>query len=244
MTSAIRVQWAEMKAFLDQRGLPCQFVEFDGSYTIVGMDCYFKLETFIMKEETPSDDQVDFETNYKPNGNKPMSDSDGNQFTRAKITQSGWYFQLHSIEVTTGKTTAHVNKDRFGNTLGFCTTTLYDASRNVTLTEALAKFTKVVWAPTHDLMALNGILTQAAPPASDTYLWVTASPGVADIPFGQGGINLKLAGTGSSINADGKAPKVLSYIPAYPTANAFEIFVEHALLLQHQFQLHLGIFRP
>lgn len=60
------VNWSEIKSFLDNRSLSCQYVELDSKYIIQGHDGNFILQCEINKN---SSDITDFETNYKPTGN-------------------------------------------------------------------------------------------------------------------------------------------------------------------------------
>lgn len=173
-------------------------------------------------------------------------DASGRKISRGSITIEGWHYQLLSVEVTTSKYGGFYNKDYSGNDLGFVTHKIYDAS-DVEITsgtnEANAVRTEVWIRPSHDFEAIGGILSQASAPSSDIRLWVTGLPGVANIKFATGGVNLKHSGTSPYRVTDGRAAKYLQYISAYPDANAFKLVLKHDAGVHHTFQLHLEIFK-
>jgi hypothetical protein len=66
----MKVSWTKLKSFIDDRALSVQFVEFDNSYWLKGIDGGFELECDLLKSPTDTTDLDDFETNYKPLGNQ------------------------------------------------------------------------------------------------------------------------------------------------------------------------------
>ncbi len=67
------VNWSELKNFIDTRSLDVHYVEFDDRYSVYAFDGLLSFYCDIKK-----DSAVDFETNYKPNGNKRI----GNYYSR------------------------------------------------------------------------------------------------------------------------------------------------------------------
>lgn len=63
------VQWPILKQVVDQKQINVQYVDLGERYWVVAIDGYFKLECFLDKNPTITDDLDDFETNYKPSGN-------------------------------------------------------------------------------------------------------------------------------------------------------------------------------
>lgn len=67
MLKEIGKTWPQFKALLAKKGLTIQCDEdvWDDSYYIFALDQHLVYECRLLKSETPSADQVDFETNYK-----------------------------------------------------------------------------------------------------------------------------------------------------------------------------------
>ena len=70
----IKVAWSELKNYADSGSFPIQYlVDKDDNYHIFCVNGTFQLKCIIAKESPASSDQSDFETNYKPNANKNVS---------------------------------------------------------------------------------------------------------------------------------------------------------------------------
>lgn len=63
----MKVCWDKFKTFINLKSLSIQYIDLDNQYWMKGFDGNFDLECFISKG---SSDAIDFETNYKANGNK------------------------------------------------------------------------------------------------------------------------------------------------------------------------------
>lgn len=191
---------------------------------------------------TSISDQIDF----LKTGNIEKRDISGRAIRRFAATAEGWHYQLLSVEVKTAKLGGFYNKDKAGSDLGFVTYKLYDVN-NVEITEAQnevnAVKTIVLIRPTYSFEIIGAIFGQAALPANDIYLWVTGLPGVADVKFSIGGINLRHAGIGAYQLADGRAAKYLAYNAQVPDANSFELTAKHAAGEQHSFQLSFEVYK-
>lgn len=173
-------------------------------------------------------------------------DASGRKIHRSAITTEGYHYQLLSIEVTTADKDGFYNKDYAGTDLGYVTHKIYDAS-DVEITDAANEGNAVrteVWIrPPFSYEAIGGLFSQATAPSTDIRLWVTGLPGIANIGFTTGGINLKHSGTQPYRVTDGRAPKYLAYVSGVSDANSFKLTLRHDAGVQHTFQLHLEIFK-
>lgn len=172
-------------------------------------------------------------------------DSTGRPITRRAITNDGWHYQLHCLEFQTSKLNSVYNKDENGNDLGFGSIKLFkEDGSEITLEaeENLAVKTQVDWMTNHEMDIIGGQLYQAAPPVGDCRLWIIAAPGILNLKFGQGGINLKYAPAGGAVNADGRASK---YLPPSPAGiNKFRLIFKHPAGLQHSAMMLFELFKP
>lgn len=79
-------EWTEFKSMVATKVLSLQYEERDSLYKLWACDGPFIFCCVIRKEDPKSDDQVDFEDNYKSSANQPVSPVDefGRVFTRAE----------------------------------------------------------------------------------------------------------------------------------------------------------------
>ena len=75
-------------------------------------------------------------------------------------------------------------------------------------------------------------------------MYVIAAPGIADIHFGTGGINLKHFPAGSIGDADGESAKYMHPTNPVAGANKFRLILEHEVGMQHTFQIIFRLFKP
>lgn len=185
--------------------------------------------------------QIDFLKEIDPT----PRDSTGRPITRRAITNDGWHYQLHQLEFTTAKLNSIYNKDENGNDLGFGTIKLFKEDGSEITDQAeenLAVKTQVDWMTNHEMDIIGGQLYQAAPPAQDCRLWIIAAPGILNLKFGQGGINLKHAPAGGAVNADGRAAK---YLPPSPAGiNKFRLIFKHPAGFNHNAMMLFELFKP
>lgn len=158
--------------------------------------------------------------------------------------------QPHYIEITTCKLNGVYNSDISGFTIsdsGFCTHKIYNSSgveQTTQLTATLAGvFTVVDFMPTYSYMVLERKFAQDAPPSSDVRLWGFQDPNGLNIPFTQGGINLRLAGTGNGIENKLPEPAVLMYQSPTSEFNKIRIILNHGVGVQHTFGILLSLKR-
>ena len=65
----MRVNWTELKTFIDDRKLSPQYAMCNNNYYVQILDGLYNLECVIPNDDE-NDDQIDFVANYKNNGNK------------------------------------------------------------------------------------------------------------------------------------------------------------------------------
>lgn len=91
--------WAQVKAISSAKLLPLQYCESVGSYRVWCQEGQVLYGCHISKEDTPSEDQADFETNYKSNCNRPIEPKapDGKTIVRAESrpTNTTVYFTCY-----------------------------------------------------------------------------------------------------------------------------------------------------
>lgn len=172
-------------------------------------------------------------------------DASGRKISRGAATVDGWHYQLLSVEATTSKYGGFYNKDSSETDLGFVTHKIYDASAEITSStnEGNSVRTEILIRPTHDYEIIGAVFGQNAAPSTDVRMWVTGLPGIYNVKFANGGVNLKHCGDTVYQLADGRAGKYLQYVSVVPDANAFKIVLRHDAGVQHTFQLHLEIYR-
>jgi hypothetical protein len=241
-----------MKAFLNARSLSAQYIEETSSYLIKAADGYFALETSILKDGSEADDQSDFETNYKPLGNKKLDtkDSDGTILQRAKVTTTGWHYQLQGLEFETSNLSSIYSKKADGTDFGFSTIKCYDVNNNELVTQetcdSSAIKTIIDWEPSYDYEIIGGLFKQATLPATNVRLWVV---GVPDVPEQNGGsklfvanINLKFVGLEDGIKVDGRAPKYMAYNATYHTSK-LRMVLKHEAGIKHPLNVVFELFK-
>lgn len=73
----IETGWAELKSFVDTRGLSIQYVDINNRYWLFAFDGPFSVSCSILKKAEPDEDQTAFEASYKAAGNKSISTTIG-----------------------------------------------------------------------------------------------------------------------------------------------------------------------
>lgn len=173
-------------------------------------------------------------------------DQTGRPIFRSATTIEGWHYQLLSIEISTSKYQGYYNADENGTDIGFVTHKMYKQDgTEITSSadEALAVKTSVWIRPTHSYEVIGAIFGQSAPPSTDMRMFVTGLPGVYNVKFSRGGINLKHAGSGTYQMVDGRSSKYLAYVSQVPDANSFKFTILHDEGVAHSFQVSLEIFK-
>lgn len=245
--SDLETNWESVKAFLDSRKVPAQYISFKNTYWIVAMDGLFQIWCRILIEDPASNEQIDFETNYKPKGNKSFSDSDGSTLQRTKVTETGWQYQLLSFEIETSTENAVYAFDPDGNALSGFTYKMYDSQNQITNDPLLCVKTIVDFEPTYDYELIGGGMYQKSQPSGNMYYSVI---GVPDIPAQYGGskvfvnsIDTTFIPLNAELKADGRASKKLTYNPNLHT-NKLRIVIRHDAGIKHKMLQLFEIFKP
>jgi hypothetical protein len=233
----LEITWTELKVFLNTRGLFANYVEFADMYIISGVDGYLSFYCKLFKTTPINADQTDFETNFKPLGNKTLQpkDVDNTSLSRTKITKTGWHFQLHGFEFHTSQLNSVFNEDMDGNDLGFSTLKFYNSSDVELVANDQAELdancvkTVATWEPDQDVEVIGGVLEQPVVTANNVRMWIRAIPDLTvaqggSVPFAEGGINLKYIN--GNLDLDGKTPKLMPYNATNHTSK-FEITMKH-----------------
>lgn len=178
-------------------------------------------------------------------------DTDGSPLTRGKVTQTGWSYQLHSVEFKTSQLDSIYAKDASGTSWGHTTIKCYNdettESSNQTDADSNCVKTVIDWEPTYDYEIIGGLFKQKAVPTNPIRLWVIAVP---DISAGSGGsklfvagVNLQFIGLEDGIRVDGRATKRLAYNATYHT-NKMRMILRHNAGDKHDLNMIFEIFKP
>ena len=103
--NTIEIQWPIFKTFIFNRNLSIQYIDIDNNYYLYAIDGVFSLSCLIPKSDSPSTDQADFETNFKPSGNKKF-EQDSNPLVNTDL------FKLNAVGfsgVGTNGTTSNID---------------------------------------------------------------------------------------------------------------------------------------
>lgn len=175
-----------------------------------------------------------------------IKDTSGRQIVRTSATIEGWHYQLLSTEMSTSKLNGFFSKNEDGTDTGFVSSKIYDVN-NTEIIDAANEFLAVktiVWIrPPHNYEILGSLFGQFLTPSQDIYMWATGLPGIANIKFAQGGMNLRHFGIGTFNLADGRASKYLAYNSQIPDMNSFKLTFKYPIGFQHTFQFSFELFK-
>jgi hypothetical protein len=101
------MNWLDFKNIASSRGLSIQYTQTDSSYELSLFDGGILRTCKLDILETPSSDQLDFETNFKPNGNKPIITQSSPFAAKTLSNGKKLYKREHGIQatLTTGSNT-------------------------------------------------------------------------------------------------------------------------------------------
>lgn len=165
---------------------------------------------------------------------------------RPAATISGWHYQVFTVGITTSKYGGYYCKDEDGTDITFASHKIYDSNGDEitsSANEANAVKTCVWFRPNHDYEIIGARYAQAEAPSTDVRVWVIGLPGVANVKFSRGGINLKHVGAGTISMADGRAAKYLQYNALSADANSFKLTFRHDAGVQHECQVSFELFK-
>lgn len=173
-------------------------------------------------------------------------DQTGRRIIRTAATISGWHYQLLALEITTAKYQGYFCQDDQGNDLGFITAKIFDIN-NAEITSAQSEGNAVKTVidvhPNHDYELIGSIFSQAEAPTTNIRLFSTGAPGISNIKFSVGGINLKQIGARTIQIADGRASKYIAYNAQYPAAHTLRYVLTYTQGVQHSFQIVHELFK-
>ena len=230
----MKVDWATLKAFVDDRNVSIQYALIGDTYWLKAFDGPFYLETTIYKKTTPDvgGEQEDFEDNYEASANVTFTDGEGSALSRTKMASSGWTYQGRFMEFVTSTLASVVNNNVDGSAIGDATIKFYDnIDTELTVQGTIdTDCVKTVFdfEPAYDMEVIGGGVIAAATPAADCFVWVI---GVPDVAAEYGGskvminqLNLKKKQTH---DIDGRTPKRMNYDVTYHTSK-LRIVLKHA----------------
>lgn len=103
----IETNWTSFKQFVTARGVSLQYLDINGDYHLVAIDGPFSIKCFLPQDG--SADVLDFEINYKANGNKsPIQATLASTYTAKTLVINGLTKKLYArntgitASVTTG----------------------------------------------------------------------------------------------------------------------------------------------
>ncbi len=246
----IKVPWAELKQFLDDRSVSPQYINFSSSYIIFGIDGDMILRCEMVKvNPAPVDsDQKDFEDNYKDSGNKTFTDSDGATINRPKAAKKGWTYDIVPIEFELSKLTSIYSKLVDETNRAGIDIKLYDSSDveiTIAANEPNAVKTVVTCELLYDFELIGGQLQQLSKPASAVRIWVIAVPDVP-APAGSkemvGGVNLAYIDPTDKVDIDGRVAKYMTYDATYHT-NKMQFTLKHDAGFNHDIMITMHLFK-
>ena len=263
MNNFIDVSWSALKSNMEAKKLSprLQWTLDKDIYHLYFFDGPMNLHAEIRITNPKNSDQHDFETNFKATTNKVLEplDSENSLLSRPKITQAGWAYQNHTIGMQLGKLVDGIHNKKINpstlviedlksaTNVPFATMKLYKEDRTLIAeggNEAEAKYTVIDWCVDHEMEIIGAIFTQNQVPVNDVWLWVFGAPGIANVAFCQGGINIKRLGTGNQVNADGRAAKYMHPLKPIPGVNKFRMIFYHPIYEAHPCQMLFQLFKP
>lgn len=248
-----KTTFTAMKTYATINSLKFKWLEELDGYLVTLTDREITYQTYISKQ-IPSDELVDFETNFKPIPNLvAQEDTDGATIVRVKAARRGWTYGAIPIEFITSEIGSLYSKtldgqDRAGITLKF-----YNSQGQEITDQGLLEInetgivrTVVDFEPPYDYEVIGGVLRIGSDIAFDCRFWIIAVP---DIPAGSGGskemaggINLKFLAPQQSFHVDGRVSKTLVYSPTLHT-NKLRFIFEHLAGTKTAIHINIELFR-
>lgn len=117
-----KITWTELSFFLSERPIDIQFFERAKYYRVWGVEGPFIFVVNVLKTTPANSDQIDFETNYKINGNQVIK-------TQTSVKSSG-VVKVRKKTATTSENTHTVAS----NQIDFCYIRNIDDTRSIVIT--------------------------------------------------------------------------------------------------------------
>ena len=251
----MELAWADFKTFATARSLSIQYAPIGANIHMRLIDGGFILECVI-----PSDvehaDTIDFNTNFKPNGNKRQSqlDSEGAVMSRGKTTRTGWHYEPRSLDFVTSVFGSIYNRRHNGAgfydgtdygdaTLHFFDSTNAELVKGSTETaadyqirlDANAIKTHVDWQSVVEIDIIGATVSVLSPPigTNHAWAWIIVAPDIPAIyggcvPFMAGGWNLRFFDKDSKTFIDGRGVKAFPPDFVY-NSNKMRVVIKHEL---------------
>jgi hypothetical protein len=259
----MQTTWATIKSFSVTRNISIQWIDLDDSYHLKVFDGPFELEYALLKDG--GSDQIDFETNFKSQGNKsPLQntvltdglgnvanqlDVDNALIVRTKAAKKGWTYCATAFTFNLAMPNSVVALNYDSSLKNWITNTCKDANGIVVTDPTMATSvvqTYVDFEPPYDYEVIGGELRQSATLIQDVVFFIVAAP---DIPAAAGGskvmaegLNIKFLAPGNMFSVDGRVSKLLTYNPTYHTSKLRFVFW-HAAGLQEQIMITVEHYR-
>lgn len=244
----MQAPWSTIKTFCTTFSIPVDYIDLGAIYYIRAVKGSFNVECYLNKDGGA--DQIDFETNFKTDGNVKISDVDGTTMVRTKVTTLGWTYQAHFFEFCTGKLASIFESNYLGNNMGYATIKLFDASgsqiTDQSIADANCTMTQIDFEPTYDIDMVGGQVRIYESLTDDVRLWVVAVP---DVPATYGGCkqmvtgaNLRYYANSQPITADGRAAKHLVYSSTQHT-NKLRFIIRHPVGVKADISVMLEYFK-
>jgi len=258
----MNVNWISFKNFVDNKKLSIQWYDDGHTYIMKAIDGLFVLDCFLNKN-IQNEDLIDFETNYKNNGNRkivPVDSDTGGTLLTPKFSPDGWHQQYFETEFETSNSSENSihEKDWLNNNLGFSSLKFYKVVDNEEVEcenqediDNNCIRTDLLWMPPFDYAIKSGYVSQKNVPSDNVYVWVVAVDldieyGGPQVVFAEGGINLTYVDSKIKAGLDGVSATVLSY--SHPIlgegigTNRLRFIVRHPAGFKHRIQAVFEIF--
>lgn len=251
------ITWTMFKSMMVTKGLSPQYMEDDTKYILKLFEGPMHLVDCIIYKGLNTEDQQDFETNYKATANQSVLnqfDTDGAQIVRVKAAKRGWSFWAIPIEFTTST----IGGSMFcqlsdGTNIPGISCKIYNASDEEITSPGLLDAnlgtcvkTVIDFEPSFDYEIIGGDLRINSNPSQDIRLWIIGAP---DIPVGSGGskefasgVNLKFMAPDASFDIDGRVTKALTY-NSLTHQGKMRILLKHPAGTQVNMQIVIQIYR-
>jgi hypothetical protein len=248
----IELSWADFKSRIDNRSLRFDAHEDAENYYLAASDASVIFTCSLAKDS--STDTQDYEDNYAASANQQLGALDpdtGMIATTPKWAPLGWLQVYHEIEFKTSQLNSIHDKGFDNVDTGFSSIKFYDAAGDELTIQADIDTdcvrTEYDFMPDHDYAIKSGMVAQISSPNEPVYLWALGAPGLANIPFCDGGINLEFIDGKTLVGLDGTAATILYY--SHPKlgdgagTNKIRFIVRHSAGFKHRIQAIFEYFK-
>jgi len=171
--------------------------------------------------------------------------------TSPRWAPQGWHQVYHEIEFQTSKLNSIHDHNWQDQDTGYSSTKFYDAQGQELTTQETIDTDCVEshydFMPTFSIGIKSGKIAQIVTPNVPVYLWAIGAPGILDICFCNGGINLEFVGSKELVGLDGTGATILPY--SHPQlgdgmgTNKIRFIVRHPAGFKHRIQAIFEYYR-